>query len=36
LRARGARQAAGWPSEDETVAQVLSVYDELTRPLPLI
>ncbi|MEU3946825.1 glycosyltransferase family 4 protein [Streptomyces sp. NPDC029526] len=36
LRARGARQAAGWPTEDETVAQVLSVYDELTRPLPLI
>ncbi|MFD3628312.1 glycosyltransferase family 4 protein [Streptomyces sp. NPDC058698] len=36
LRERGARQAAGWPTEDETVAQVLSVYDELTRPRPLI
>ncbi|MGI5370947.1 glycosyltransferase [Streptomyces sp. A244] len=35
LAAKGARQAAGWPTEDETVAQVLSVYDELTRPLPL-
>ncbi|GAB2787270.1 glycosyltransferase family 4 protein [Streptomyces chlorus] len=36
LRARGARQAAGWPTEDEAVAQVLSVYDELTQPRPLI
>ncbi len=35
LRERGVRQAAGWPSEDETVAQVLSVYDELTQPRPL-
>lgn len=35
LRERGARQAATWPTEDETVAQVLSVYDELTRPRPL-
>ncbi|MEV7321142.1 glycosyltransferase family 4 protein [Streptomyces sp. NPDC093970] len=35
LRARGARQAAGWPTEDETVTQVLSVYDELTQPRPL-
>ncbi|MFC9930976.1 glycosyltransferase family 4 protein [Streptomyces sp. NPDC127190] len=35
LRARGVRQAATWPTEDETVAQVLSVYDELTRPWPL-
>ncbi|WP_314415363.1 glycosyltransferase family 4 protein [Streptomyces kroppenstedtii] len=35
LRDRGTRQAATWPTEDETVAQVLSVYDELTRPLPL-
>ncbi|WP_433548318.1 glycosyltransferase family 4 protein [Streptomyces sp. CA-294286] len=26
----GLRQAAAWPTEDETVAQVLSVYDELT------
>ncbi|GHE83684.1 glycosyl transferase [Streptomyces longispororuber] len=32
LRDRGAAQAATWPTEDETVAQVLSVYDELTRP----
>nr|WP_206328440.1 glycosyltransferase family 4 protein [Streptomyces sp. S3(2020)] len=36
LRAKGVRQAATWPSEDETVAQVLSVYDELTQPRPLI
>lgn len=35
LQDKGARQAATWPTEDETVAQVLSVYDELTRPLPL-
>ncbi|MER6134502.1 glycosyltransferase family 4 protein [Streptomyces sp. NPDC001815] len=35
LRDRGTRQAATWPTEDETVAQVLSVYDELTKPLPL-
>ncbi|WP_077799578.1 glycosyltransferase family 4 protein [Streptomyces sp. JHA26] len=35
LRDRGTRQAATWPTEDETVAQVLSVYDELTRPAPL-
>ncbi|MEU3420444.1 glycosyltransferase family 4 protein [Streptomyces murinus] len=35
LREKGTRQAAGWPSEDETVAQVLSVYDELTKPLIL-
>lgn len=32
---RGARQTATWPTEDETVSQVLSVYDELTQPLPL-
>ncbi|MGW6259850.1 glycosyltransferase family 4 protein [Streptomyces sp. NPDC055085] len=32
LRERGTRQAASWPTEDETVAQVLSVYDELTQP----
>ncbi|MET8037955.1 glycosyltransferase family 4 protein [Streptomyces sp. NPDC060011] len=31
LRERGTRQAASWPTEDETVAQVLSVYDELTQ-----
>ncbi|MFF0891147.1 glycosyltransferase family 4 protein [Streptomyces sp. NPDC003456] len=36
LRARGVRQAATWPTEDETVAQVLSVYDELTQPQPLV
>lgn len=30
LAAAGLRQAASWPTEDETVAQVLSVYDELT------
>ena len=36
LREKGVRQAATWPSEDETVAQVLSVYDELTQPQPLI
>jgi glycosyltransferase involved in cell wall biosynthesis len=30
LRERGTAQAAGWPTEDATVAQVLSVYDELT------
>lgn len=35
LRDRGTRQAATWPTEDETVAQVLSVYDELTQPRPL-
>ncbi|MCX5556576.1 glycosyltransferase family 4 protein [Streptomyces sp. NBC_00038] len=36
LREKGVRQAATWPTEDDTVAQVLSVYDELTqaRPLP--
>ncbi|AWZ13499.1 glycosyltransferase family 4 protein [Streptomyces sp. ICC1] len=33
LAAAGRAQAATWPSEDDTVAQVLSVYDELTaRP----
>ncbi|MGW6475777.1 glycosyltransferase family 4 protein [Streptomyces nigra] len=36
LRERGVRQAASWPTEDETVAQVLSVYDELTQPRPMI
>ncbi|MFE0811962.1 glycosyltransferase family 4 protein [Streptomyces sp. NPDC058794] len=36
LRDEGVRQAATWPTEDETVAQVLSVYDELTRPTPLL
>ncbi|MEV5613139.1 glycosyltransferase family 4 protein [Streptomyces sp. NPDC052225] len=32
LRERGVAQAASWPSEDATVAQVLSIYDELTGP----
>lgn len=36
LRDKGVRQAATWPTEDETVAQVLSVYDELTQTRPLI
>ncbi|GEC06633.1 glycosyl transferase [Streptomyces spinoverrucosus] len=36
LAEKGLRQAATWPTEDETVAQVLSVYDELTQPRPLI
>ncbi|WP_432032338.1 glycosyltransferase family 4 protein [Streptomyces antibioticus] len=36
LRDLGSRQAATWPTEDETVAQVLSVYDELTQPRPMI
>ncbi|MGW3414430.1 glycosyltransferase family 4 protein [Streptomyces sp. NPDC000888] len=35
LREKGARQAATWPTEDDTVAQVLSVYDELTQARPL-
>jgi len=35
LRESGLRQAGSWPTEDETVAQVLSVYDELTQPRPL-
>jgi glycosyltransferase involved in cell wall biosynthesis len=36
LKEKGVRQAASWPTEDETVTQVLSVYDELTQPRPLI
>ncbi|MFF4589312.1 glycosyltransferase family 4 protein [Streptomyces sp. NPDC001388] len=36
LRDLGTRQAAAWPTEDETVEQVLSVYDELTQPLPMV
>jgi glycosyltransferase involved in cell wall biosynthesis len=36
LRDLGSRQTATWPTEDETVAQVLSVYDELTQPRPMI
>ncbi|MCK7623241.1 glycosyltransferase family 4 protein [Streptomyces sp. RS10V-4] len=31
LAEAGRIQAAGWPSENDTVAQVLSVYDELTQ-----
>ncbi|MFK4069120.1 glycosyltransferase family 4 protein [Streptomyces sp. NPDC029674] len=34
LKVRGAAQAATWPTEDDTVTQVLSVYDELTQPVP--
>ncbi|MEB3963539.1 glycosyltransferase family 4 protein, partial [Streptomyces kunmingensis] len=30
LKDRGSAQAASWPTEDATIAQVLSVYDELT------
>lgn len=30
LAVAGRAQASTWPSEDDTVAQVLSVYDELT------
>ena len=36
LKDKGTLQAASWPTEDETVAQVLCVYDELTKPLPLL
>ncbi|WNI25572.1 glycosyltransferase family 4 protein [Streptomyces sp. ITFR-16] len=32
LAAAGLRQAASWPTEDDTIAQVLSVYDELVQP----
>ncbi|MEI7031370.1 glycosyltransferase family 4 protein [Streptomyces pratensis] len=32
LAQAGRAQAAGWPTEDDTVAHVLSVYDELTQP----
>ncbi|MGW0704376.1 glycosyltransferase family 4 protein [Streptomyces sp. NPDC002643] len=35
LRAKGTHQTTTWPTEDETVAQVLSVYDELTQLRPL-
>jgi hypothetical protein len=31
LSVAGRAQAATWPTEDDTVAQVLSVYDELVR-----
>lgn len=33
MAAAGLVQAASWPTEDDTIAQVLSVYDELTQPL---
>ncbi|MFJ6435630.1 glycosyltransferase family 4 protein [Streptomyces sp. NPDC091416] len=33
LAAAGLRQAASWPTEDDTIAHVLSVYDELVQPL---
>ncbi|WJV49673.1 glycosyltransferase family 4 protein [Streptomyces flavofungini] len=33
LKDLGTAQAATWPTEDETVTQVLSVYDELTQPI---
>ncbi|MFI6208684.1 glycosyltransferase family 4 protein [Streptomyces sp. NPDC051041] len=36
LGEKGIRQAATWPTEDQTVAQVLSVYDELTQPEPML
>ncbi|MDI3419019.1 glycosyltransferase family 4 protein [Streptomyces luteolus] len=32
LSSNGRAQAASWPTEDDTVAQVLSVYDELAQP----
>ncbi|MDI3407338.1 glycosyltransferase family 4 protein [Streptomyces cavernicola] len=32
LRTDGRAQAASWPTEDDTVAQILSVYDELAEP----
>ncbi|WP_200261312.1 glycosyltransferase family 4 protein [Streptomyces sp. HSG2] len=36
LREAAARRVATWPTEEETVTRVLSVYDELTRPGPLL
>ncbi|MFF8469567.1 glycosyltransferase family 4 protein [Streptomyces griseus] len=33
LAEAGRVQAAGWPTEDDTIAHVLSVYDELAEPL---
>ncbi|MEE4546217.1 glycosyltransferase family 4 protein [Streptomyces sp. V4-01] len=32
LAIAGRAQAATWPTEDDTVAQVLTIYDEFTRP----
>ncbi|MCX4968506.1 glycosyltransferase family 4 protein [Streptomyces sp. NBC_00654] len=33
LAREGRVQAASWPTEDDTIAHVLSVYDELAQPL---
>ncbi|NEB78481.1 glycosyltransferase family 4 protein, partial [Streptomyces sp. SID14478] len=33
LKDKGSAQAASWPTEDATLAQVLSIYDELTGGL---
>ncbi|MGW0790895.1 glycosyltransferase family 4 protein [Streptomyces sp. NPDC002911] len=33
LAVSGRAQAASWPTEDDTIAHVLSVYDELAQPL---
>ncbi|MFJ4970240.1 glycosyltransferase family 4 protein [Streptomyces sp. NPDC088755] len=33
LAGAGRSQAASWPTEDDTIAHVLSVYDELAQPL---
>ncbi|MEV7713740.1 glycosyltransferase family 4 protein, partial [Streptomyces sp. NPDC088270] len=33
MTAAGLAQAASWPTEDDTIAQVLSVYDELSQPM---
>ncbi|MFF1651415.1 glycosyltransferase family 4 protein [Streptomyces sp. NPDC058240] len=33
MAAAGLAQAESWPTEDDTIAQVLSVYDELAQPL---
>lgn len=32
LASAGRARAATWPTEDDTIAHVLSVYDELTQP----
>lgn len=34
LASAGRARAATWPTEDDTIAHVLSVYDELTQPSP--
>lgn len=33
LAGSGRERAVGWPTEDDTIAHVLSVYDELAQPL---